>query len=133
MGDLSVNFSRSEFKCKCGDCNFDTVDAELIKVLQDLHDDLSKNWGAKIKITINSGCRCETHNRIVGGSLKSQHLTGKAADIECFFLSGKTKQWGKIKPRMIYELLSDIYTYKYGIGKYDSFTHIDVRLEKARW
>ena len=33
MGDLSENFSRHEFACKCG-CGNDTVDAELIRVLQ---------------------------------------------------------------------------------------------------
>jgi len=133
MGDLSKNFSRSEFKCKCGECYFDYVDAELVKVLQDLHDFYELTCSSKIRIKINSGCRCQNHNISIGGSTYSQHVHGKAADIVVEFLSNITKQWGKIKSSSVYEVLNDKYPDKYGIGKYDTFTHIDVRPKKARW
>ena len=34
-------------------------------------------------IIVNSGYRCERHNRDVGGVANSQHLRGEAADIRC--------------------------------------------------
>ncbi len=56
---ISKNFKRSEFACKCG-CGFDTVDAALIIVLQSIRD----QFGA---LVVNSDCRCDSHNKSVGG------------------------------------------------------------------
>lgn len=116
MGDISVNFDRSEFECKCGDCGLDTVDAQLLSALQELRDLCGK------PITINSAFRCINHNNAIGGNKNSYHLQGKAADIT---ISGMTptqaaklaEKTGKIK----------------GIGVYNTFTHIDVRDYNARW
>ena len=116
MGDLSKNFSSHEFECKCG-CGFDDVDSELVLVLQRL-----RNWWRR-PVKINSACRCEAHNAEVGGSKNSQHLLGKAADIT---IQG-------ISPSEVHRYLCEIYPDKFGIGKYSSFTHIDVRESKARW
>lgn len=74
MGDLSRNFSRSEFECKCG-CGEADVSPFLIEVLQRLRDVLG------VKITVTSGRRCAAHNAAVGGAKNSQHLQGLAADI----------------------------------------------------
>ena len=58
-------------------------------VLQILRDDLLKPierfFGAEIKVL--SAFRCEELNRLVGGSPKSEHLKGCAADI---LIGGKT-------------------------------------------
>jgi len=117
MGDLSKNFDRSEFACKCG-CGFDTVDHETLGVLQDLRD-----W-FKRKIKITSGCRCEEYNKKVGGADKSKHKEGRAADI----------QVDGIDPHEIYEYLNRKYPKKYGLGKYKTFTHVDTRTDgPARW
>ena len=62
---LSRNFTRAEFKCKCGSCDYDTVDAELIRALQSLRDYV----GAPI--TITSGNRYPEYNLSVGGSYGS--------------------------------------------------------------
>ncbi len=110
-------FKRSEFKCKCGNCKFDTVDYELVKVL----DELREHFNAPT--TITSGCRCTSHNASIGGAKSSYHLYGKAADIK---VSGST-------PPMVYEYLDNKYPDKYGIGKYAGWVHIDVRTDKARW
>lgn len=75
MGDLSQYFSRREFECSCG-CGYDQVQVELVKSLQKVRE----NFGP---MTINSGCRCASHNRHVGGSPQSSHLRGLAADIHC--------------------------------------------------
>lgn len=74
MGDLSRNFSRHEFACKCG-CGEAEVSPFLIEVLQRLRDVLG------VKITVTSGRRCVAHNAAVGGAKNSQHLQGLAADI----------------------------------------------------
>lgn len=79
MGDLSANFSRSEFTCKCG-CGLDAISSTLIKKLQLARD----NYGRVMHIT--SGCRCRKHNKAEGSFSTSSHLPGKdgmclAADI----------------------------------------------------
>jgi len=116
MGDISKNFSRSEFACKCN-CGFSTVDVELVKVLEIVRNHFNK------PITINSACRCELHNISVGGSYGSRHKLGIAADI---VVKG-------VKPYDVYLFLDGFAPNKYGIGHYNSFTHIDVRSKKARW
>lgn len=74
MGDVSRNFSRKEFACKCG-CGFDAVDVDLLAGLQALRDLAGRG------IAITSACRCESHNKRVGGVSGSLHKKGKAADI----------------------------------------------------
>lgn len=73
MGDLSKNFSRKEFACKC--CGEAEVSPFLVEQLQRLRD----YTGEPVKIT--SGFRCAKHNAAVGGAINSQHLKGLAADI----------------------------------------------------
>lgn len=117
-GQLSTNFKRSEFACQCR-CGFDTVDAELIAVLEKLRLALRNH---PIKIT--SGCRCKKHNDDVGGSVSSYHMSGKAADI---VVDG-------IDADDVADCLEDLYPDRYGIGRYQGRTHIDVRsTTRARW
>ena len=113
---ISPYFDRSEFACSCG-CGFDTVDAELIEVLTTLR----KHFDAPVKI--NSSARCEKHNTSIGGSPRSQHKHGRAADIA---VTGKT-------PGDVFAYLDGLYPDQFGLGKYNSFTHIDTRGVKARW
>ena len=108
MGDLSKDFSRHEFACKCG-CGFDTVDTELLKALQIIRGRLDS------PITITSGCRCDEYNREVGGKENSQHKKGRAADI---VVSG-------ISPRAVAALVGTLVGVS--CGRYDTFTHIDTR------
>lgn len=117
MNKISEHFSREEFACKCG-CGFDTVDTQLIQVLEYVRTHFDS------PVTINSSCRCRIHNQMIGGSENSQHLFGRAADIVvknhtpkevAEFLGAYMKGWG-------------------GLGTYDSFTHIDTRTQgPARW
>lgn len=116
MGDLSPHFDRAEFACKCG-CGFDSIDMELVNVLEDVRQQFER------PIRVNSGCRCKTHNESVGGVVKSWHLYGKAADI---VVQG-------VYPDYVADYLAEIYPDKYGIGRYRTFTHIDVREQRARW
>ena len=119
MGDLSAHFSRSEFMCQCGSCDsLGDVNPELIQVLERLR---AMCLGKPIKI--NSGHRCVTYNGKVGGSPNSQHILGNAADI---VIKG-------VHPFEVHSLLNMMYPTSYGLGRYENFTHIDVRDKKARW
>lgn len=125
MSNIWIGFKRKEFACKCG-CGFSTVDAELLEVLKDL-----KVFFGNSPVYINSACRCEQHNAAVGGAPKregirnsgSKHMYGIAADIR---VKGFT-------PDSVAEYLETTYPNKYGIGRYNTFTHIDVRKSPARW
>ena len=111
-----VGYSREEFACKCG-CGFNTVDTELLDVLIDLKHEF--NYAT---VLITSGNRCESHNESVGGAKASQHMIS-AADL---------KVCG-VNPDTVYNYLDNKYSNKYGVGKYNSRTHIDIREDKARW
>jgi len=117
MGDLSTHFSRHEFSCHCG-CGQDTVDVELITVLEQVRTEFN---GATI--TINSGNRCESYNKKIGGRPHSFHLISKAADI---VIKG-------VDPARVHDRIDAMFPGRFGLGMYKTFTHIDVRAKKARW
>ena len=109
-------FKRREFECKCG-CGFNTVDFELSEVMDDIREHF------KEEVTITSGCRCRKHNKAEGGEDGSTHLIGQACDF-------KVKN---AHEDVVADYLEKKYPNKYGIGRYNGRTHIDVRLSKARW
>lgn len=112
---LSDNFNRSEFACKCG-CGQNTVDAALLNYLQQIRSFFQK------AVTITSGNRCKTHNKVVGGSSGSMHLFSRAADIVVVDIS----------PELVAEYAEQIGVP--GVGRYKTFTHIDTRNgRRARW
>ena len=118
---LSEHFDSKEFECHCG-CGEDfKVDPALIVLLEAIR----SHFGCVI--TVNSGYRCEKHNnsKAVGSNSKSQHRTNPltAADIVV----------GKNNPRRIADFVHGIMPYNGGIGRYETFTHVDVRKRKARW
>lgn len=117
---LSKHFKKREFACKDG-CGLGFADGDVNPELVEVLEDVREHFGRPV--VINSGLRCETHNNRVGGAKKSQHLLGTAADIR---VSG-------VDPALVYDYLNQKYPGKYGIGKYKSFTHIDVRERKARF
>ena len=114
MGDISKNFSRSEFACK-DYCGFATVDVELLQVLELVRE----RFGS---VKINSACRCTTHNKNVGGAKGSKHKLGIAADIVV----------KDVKPIEIFTFLDMYQPNKYGLKAYKTFTHVDVRSDKWR-
>lgn len=116
MGDISPNFNRREFSCHCG-CGFDAISPDLLPVLEDVR----AHFGQPM--IVNCGCRCPAHNAAVGGVQKSQHMNGIAADIQ---VQNKT-------PALVADYLEHKYPDRYGIGRYNGFTHIDMRPGKARW
>ena len=55
------------------------VKVKLSTLVNNLLDPIREKWGGPI--TVNSGYRCPTLNKAVGGVPTSQHLRGEAADI----------------------------------------------------
>jgi uncharacterized protein YcbK (DUF882 family) len=120
MSKISEHFDRQEFACRCGNCpdsTDPTVDVTLIRILEELRDHFGR------PITVTSGSRCKQHNASVGGTPFSKHRGGRASDI---IVKG-------VDPAAVHKYLDDRYPDRYGIGKYDTFTHIDSRSVKARW
>lgn len=112
-----MNFTRDEFACKCG-CGYNTIDYELLEVLEDVRAYFGN------PVYINSGCRCISHNHIVGGSTHSQHLYGRAVDFVV----------RDIDADIVADYLESKYQSIYGIGRYNGRTHVDTRSgNKARW
>src|SRR5690625_940636 len=110
------NFKISEFRCKgSGKLPKNGMDNMLLLKLERLR----YNLGNK-PITINSGYRTPAHNKRVGGASKSQHLYGKAADI---VVKG-------VSPSRVYAAADKLFN---GVGKYNTFTHVDTRGYKARF
>ncbi len=106
MGDMTKDFSRSEFQCTCG-CGEDEIRKVFVVQLQ-----IARNsYGA---MEINSGCRCKKHNKDEGGKSTSSHLIGWAADIACVGMSRRFR---------LLKALLDAGFRRIGIGK--DFIHVD--------
>jgi len=119
-GQLSPNFHISEFRCRCG-CkghNDPKVLANL-KVLAAALEKLRDLAGGRA-VTLNCGYRCPAHNKAVGGEPQSQHMLGKAADIN---IAG-------LLPKQVQALATRVKEIG-GLGHYLNFTHVDVRARKA--
>ena len=124
MTKLTKNFDLKEFNCKD---NSETP-AELIPNLQELANNLQilRDF-LGTSLHINSGYRSHAYNKKIGGAKFSQHLLGKAADISS----------NKFTPEQIHaaviKLIDEGKVNFGGVGIYNSFLHVDIRKEKARW
>ena len=121
---MTKNFTIEEFQCRCG-CK---MPSDLLANIESLVEELQViRQVVESPITINSGYRCYSHNKAVGGAKNSQHLLGKAVDI---VIKGH-------KPNdthsLIELLIKDGVILEGGLGKYNTFTHYDIRGRKARW
>ena len=122
MGDLSKNFSRREFTCKCG-CGFNCIDPGLVEQIQRFRDLMYIAAGEEIPVAITSGCRCTNHNEAIGGTRNSFHTLKLAADITF-------KHFPVTFAGRIVYLANQLGLMKVGgIGVYPdlNFIHIDIR------
>ena len=111
---LSPHFKLSEFASGDG--------ADIVLVHPALLDGLEQLRGRfGLPIKIQSGYRTPSHNTVVGGAPRSKHLLGLAADVK---IKG-------IDPDVVAEAARRLVFG--GAGQYNSFTHVDVRQEIARW
>lgn len=116
---MSLHFQPQEFASKDGKPSPypDVVREELYVLLETIREVFGK------PIIINSGYRSPEHNKAVGGVKNSYHVLGMAADI---------------RPRSLKDLpmlraVTDEINYSGGVGFYDTFVHVDVRPNRARW
>ena len=120
---LSRSFRVREFACRDGsDPLF--VDSALVQLLQSIRD----HFGAPVVIT--SGYRTAAHNKAVGGSKSSQHLLGRAADIQvtdtsveavAAYAESLIPGWGGVG------------RYPVKAGRAKGWVHVDTRPNKSRW
>ena len=109
-------FDFDEMKCKGKDCcgGVAPMDSRFMEVL----DTLRSHVGP---LRVNSGFRCRNHNTKVGGSSRSKHMEGIAADIvpvwvDLEYLKNEAEMLG------LYCIM------------YDSWLHVDGRhLENVRY
>ena len=113
-------FTEDEFKCSCGcGLGFAQMNATFLSRLV-----FARGW-SDVPYVINSAIRCEKHNKSVGGSETSSHLTGLAIDIACTSSNARFK--------IIHGLQVMKFT-RFGIGK--NFVHVDLdgsKPEKMIW
>ena len=116
MKYISKNFRVREFRCQDGsDPVF--IDDNLVAILQQIRDHFGK------AVTITSAYRTASHNKKVGGATYSQHLYGTAADIK---VSG-------VAASVVADYAEALLPASGGVGRYSTWTHVDVREVKARW
>ena len=124
---LTDNFSKSEFNCKCG-CEMPDDVLKNIKTLAMQLQTLRER--SNEPISINSAYRCKSHNHSIGGVKNSRHVLGKAADIVIDnFTPNETAN-------MIEGMLRNEFNPNFnigGLGRYNTFTHVDIRGYMARW
>ena len=120
-------FKEDEFKCKCGKCKLPkgVPSDELVDVRGGSREFFGK------AIDVNSGYRCKEKNAKVGGSPRSQHTIGSAADFVV----------DKVPTKVVYHhILKKYGDFPLGIAvknnpnnEYAGFVHLDTRGKKARW
>lgn len=111
---VSSHFRLGEFACKSGS-RLLLVHPVLVHLLEQIR----THFG--LPIEINSAFRTHEHNRKIKGEPMSRHLYGMAADI---VIAGVKSD--------------DVATYAEligagGVGRYNTFTHVDVWKEGRRW
>lgn len=120
---LSEHFESKEFACQCCGAKGPQPDERVSPVLIEALEELRHLAGGK-PVHIKSGYRCAARNAAVGGSPKSQHLQGMAADIRINGMDYVT----------LYHLAHCVLAFfNGGIGLYPKWVHVDVRGYKARW
>lgn len=113
---LSTHFKVKEFTCKDGS-DAVLVAPRLVMVLQSIR----SHFG--VPVVIHSAYRTPQYNEQVNGAEHSQHCYGTAADIS---VRGQ-------KPAAVAAYARQLMPDWGGVGKYASFTHIDVREVKSDW
>lgn len=124
---LRKNITTKDIECNCG-CGFDTLSPALLDILQMIRDYYNKPL--HVNSRNHSACRCEKHNAEVGGVPTSKHLpekfskVGRASDTEVEGISSVE----------LYKFLDERFPNCLGLGLYDTFVHIDIRMDRAyRW
>jgi uncharacterized protein YcbK (DUF882 family) len=113
MGDLTGNFSSSEFHCKCGKCDGGKISISTVAKLQFVRTGFGRS------IVPNSATRCLEYNKEVGGTDNSAHLedaTGDSHAVDIPVANNADR----------FKLLDLAFKAGFkGIGFYSNFIHLD--------
>ena len=120
---LAPDFQVRELRCRDGT---DTVmvDEVLTVVLQCIREYFGK------AVTITSGYRTAAHNAAVGGAKSSQHLLGRAADIQ---VAGTSVEDVAAYAESLMPDWGGVGRYPVKAGRTTGWVHVDTRADKARW
>lgn len=137
MGDLSKNFSYSEFACSCG-CGLDNIDPR-----QSVLAEIIRHYAGDNSLVPNSGCRCVANNERIQKELnpayapfssKSKHLPYNDDDeVDELLGESSATDYSSNNPKALYLYLNSLFPNTYGIGLYSWGVHIDVRQTRVRW
>lgn len=121
---LTKNFDREEFECTDGSEMPIDVQLNIAELAVQL-EIIRSHFNAPVHI--NSAYRSLEYNRSIGSNDSSQHVLGRAADIT---IKG-------VSPDDVADAIEFLITTgmlkEGGVGRYNTFTHYDIRGERARW
>ena len=120
---LSPAFKVREFRCRDGS-DVVMIDESLVMLLQCIREHFGK------AVVITSGYRTATHNTAVGGSRSSQHLLGKAADIQ---VADTTVEAVAAYAESLMPGWGGVGRYPVKAGRTKGWVHVDTRPNKSRW
>lgn len=120
---LAPAFKVREFRCRDGSDTI-MVDQTLVVLLQAIREHFGK------PITITSGYRTAAHNKSVGGAKSSQHLLGRAADIQ---VAGTTVEAVAAYAESLMPDWGGVGRYPVKAGRTKGWVHVDTRPNKSRW
>lgn len=121
---LTENFNREEFECTDGSEMPTDVQLNIAELAVQL-EIIRSHFNAPIHI--NSAYRSLEYNRSIGSNDTSQHVLGRAADI---VVEGYTPD--EVADAIEF-LISTGLIKEGGVGRYNTFTHYDIRGTRARW
>jgi uncharacterized protein YcbK (DUF882 family) len=115
---VTEHFLYSDFLCPCCD---------TLKIVPGFyrHTALLERMRGELAfpIAVNSGFRCAKHNREVGGAPRSWHL---------LFATDIRPEDGSPEKLAALQELAERFGFG-GIGRYETFLHLDLRPDPARW
>lgn len=120
---LAPGFKVREFRCRDGSDAI-MIDQTLVVLLQAIREHFGK------AVVITSGYRTATHNTAVGGSKSSQHLLGKAADIQ---VADTTVEAVAAYAESLLPGWGGVGRYPVKAGRAKGWVHVDTRPNKSRW
>ena len=120
---LSPAFRVREFRCRDGSDAI-MIDQTLVVLLQCIREHFGK------AVTITSGYRTAAHNAAVGGAKSSQHLLGRAADIQ---VADTTVEAVAAYTESLMPDWGGVGRYPVKSGRAKGWVHVDTRPNKSRW
>ena len=120
---LAPSFTVREFRCRDGSDAI-MIDQTLVVLLQAIREHFGK------AVTITSGYRTAAHNAAVGGAKSSQHLLGRAADIQ---VAGVSVEDVAAYAESLLPGWGGVGRYPVKAGRAKGWVHVDTRPNKSRW